>query len=110
MIWVLDKLIKTMRDIPITEGKHKGKMFAATFENINLGPREGTFATLGVLGKKAIAAAESLMVADPSTKHAAGNVIYYVDQALSATDAQGAPQHLPDVKAFWNGDKPADHC
>ncbi len=107
MIWVLDKLIKTMRDIPITEGKHQGKALAATFENINLGPREGSFATLGVLGKKAIAAAEALTVSQPSIRQTAQSIIYYVDQALSATDAQGAPQHLPDVKAFWHGDKPA---
>ncbi|MDN3647259.1 ferritin-like domain-containing protein [Pontixanthobacter aestiaquae] len=110
MIWVLDKLIKTMRDIPINNGKHKGKFFAPTFENIHLGPREGSFATLNVLGKKAIAAAEALIVSDPSVDQPAQSVIYYVEQALSATDAQGAPQHLPDVKAFWDDDKPAPHC
>ncbi len=110
MIWVLDKLIKTMRDIPINDGKHKGKFLAATFENINLGHREGSFDTLKVLGSKAIAAAEALIVSDPSVDQHAQSVIYYVEQALSATDAQGAPQHLPDVKAFWNGDKPAPHC
>lgn len=106
MIWVLDKLIKTMREIPITEGKHKDTYFAATFENINLGPREGSFATLGMLGKKAIAAAEALTASDPAMKQHASSVIFYVEQALSATDAQGAPQHLPDVKGFWAGDKP----
>ena len=39
MIWVLDKYIRTIRQIPIPSGPYHGKMMAPTFENVDLGPR-----------------------------------------------------------------------
>ena len=42
MIWVLDKYIRTIRDIPLGDGK----FMAPVFENIDLGPRQTSFAAL----------------------------------------------------------------
>ena len=39
MIWVLDKYIRTIRQIPIPRGE-AGKFMGPTFENVRLGARE----------------------------------------------------------------------
>lgn len=106
MIWVLDKYIQTMRQIKIWEGKHQGHIMAPTFENLSLGTREASFAALTDLGNKAIAAAKALAEAHPEDKDAAGNVVYYVNKALTDTDPSGASMHLPDVAPYWNGNEP----
>ena len=114
MIWVLDKLIQSMRKIKIDTGPHAGCVLAPTFENIDLGSRAGSFASLKALGDKATAAAEHLIQIGISTqpdpednysstlKSAASSVQYYVKSAVSAVDGENHPQHLPDVKNYWS--------
>jgi hypothetical protein len=99
MIWVLDKYIRTIRQIPVGGGKYMGP----TFENIDLGPRGSSFVALTELGNEAIAAAQDIINDDPSGPMAGvmGNVIYYVGVALTKTDSDGAPMHLPDVGPYW---------
>ncbi|WP_438727109.1 ferritin-like domain-containing protein [Parasphingorhabdus sp. DH2-15] len=110
MIWVLDKYIQGMRKVSIPSGKFAGKSFACTFENLDLGTREASFATLRDLGTEAIAAANALAAAD-KTKYGslASNVTYYVDQTFGVTDGTTKFMPLPDVKDFWNGDTPVSN-
>jgi len=110
MIWVLDKFIQTMRKVSVPSGLYKGKAFACTFENIDIGSRENSFLALTDLGDKAVAAAKTLAQKDSAKyKSFASNVAYYVNSALTATDSEGASMHLPDVKDFWNGDTPVSN-
>jgi hypothetical protein len=44
MIWILDKILRGMRDVELFPGQ--GQALAPTFENINLGTRDKAFATL----------------------------------------------------------------
>ncbi len=131
MIWVLDKYIRTIRQLPITEGPYAGMMMGPTFENISLGEREVSFFGLTALGEKAIAAADMLIskltgeelgvhmseIFAPGAAQAAAakiekdgdlvstlkNVIYYIGVAISKTSPGGAPMHLPDVGPYWAG-------
>jgi len=50
--------------------------------------------------------AKALAEAHPEDKDAAGNVVYYVNKALTDTDPSGASMHLPDVAPYWNGNEP----
>jgi hypothetical protein len=99
MIWVLDKYIKTIRNIPVGGGKFMGP----TFENIDLGPRASSFVALTELGNEAIAAAQDIINDDPSGPMASvmGNVIWYIGIALTSTGSDGQPMHLPDVAPYW---------
>jgi len=130
MIWVLDKYIRTIRQLPITSGAYAGMMMGPTFENISLGERVSSFEGLTGFGNKAIAAANALIktidasqtvdhveaLFTPERARAAAkvekhdgdivsvlqNVIYYVGVALTKTSASGAPMHLPDVGPYWS--------
>lgn len=99
MIWVLDKYAQTLRDLPIGGGKFMGP----SFENVNLGSRETSFAGLTALGNQAIAAANLITQNDSASPWAPymADVIGYVQLALTATGSGGQPMHLPDVGQYW---------
>ena len=130
MIWVLDKYIRTIRQIPITTGDYAGTMMGPTFENVSLGDREVSFQGLTDYGNKAIAAANALIAqldvdevvdhvqalfapggttaaavkvekADSDLIGVLKNVIYYVGVAISKTGTNNVPMHLPDVGPYW---------
>ena len=105
MIWVLDKYIRTIRQIPVGRDARGKRIFMAPlFENVDLGPREDSFAGLARRGKAAIAAADSIIgklkPKDPLVG-VLGNVKKYVGVALTDTGADGHPMHLPDVGPYW---------
>ncbi len=104
MIWVMDKWILMMRELPpVTEGNFKNKALAPTFENLDLGPRENAFEALKVLGDLAVVAATSI-----SAKHGQ-RAEQLVSKAISLMSPDGMhPMHLPDVKTHWNGNTPID--
>lgn len=131
MIWVLDKYIRTIRQIPIGDGAYAGTMMGPTFENVSLGLRVDSFAGLTTYGNKAIEAAKAI-IAELSAEEAGDrvaealdtvnfaaeaakvekdgdlvsvmqNVIYYVGVAITKTSADGHPMHLPDVGPYWAG-------
>jgi hypothetical protein len=86
MIWILDKILRTMREIdlnPLTAIVPRVK-FAPTFENVNLGPRHLAFATLVNMCK-----ALDRRYGDETWYNA--NLQYYIDMIPT----------LPDVSAFW---------
>lgn len=130
MIWVLDKYIRTIRQIPIPSGAYAGMMMGPTFENISLGDQAHSFQALVDYGHKAIAAANALIAeldvnevvehvqalfdhgaanaaavkvekADADLVGVLKNVIYYVGVAISKTGTDNAPMHLPDVGPYW---------
>jgi hypothetical protein len=129
MIWVLDKYIRTIRQIPIQSGVYAGMMMGPPFENVPLGDRAVSFQGLTGLGNKAIAAAKAIIAMEmaneaiekvaealDSSTYAADaakiekdgdlvgvmkNVIYYVGVALTKTSADGYSMHLPDVGPYW---------
>jgi hypothetical protein len=130
MIWVLDKYIRTIRQIPIASGDYAGTMMGPTFENVSLGDRAVSFQGLTDFGNKAIAAANALIAqldrnevveevqalfapgsstaeavkvekADKDLIGVLQNVIYYVGVAISKTGTNNVPMHLPDVGPYW---------
>ncbi|WP_448663960.1 ferritin-like domain-containing protein [Sphingomonas sp. CJ20] len=130
MIWVLDKYIRTIRQLPIPSGPYAGMMMGPTFENVSLGDRADSFAGLMGYGNRAIAAATALIalldvneavekvaealdprsaVADAAQIQKDGdiigvlqNVIGYVGVAISKRSRDGAhAMHLPDVGPYW---------
>ncbi|MDX5985667.1 ferritin-like domain-containing protein [Sphingomonas echinoides] len=130
MIWVLDKYIRTIRQIPIPTGDYAGMMMGPTFEHVSLGDQKISFQGLTDFGNKAIAAANALIarcdvsevVEHVQTLFAPGantakamkiekadndligvlkNVIYYVGVAISKTGTNNVPMHLPDVGPYW---------
>ena len=130
MIWVLDKYIRTIRQIPVTVGDYAGMMMGPTFENVSLGDRASSFQGLTDFGNKAIASANALIAqldvnevvehvqelfAPGGTTAAAAkiekddkdligvlqNVIYYVGVAISKTGTNNVSMHLPDVGPYW---------
>ncbi|MGC1302659.1 MAG: ferritin-like domain-containing protein [Caulobacteraceae bacterium] len=129
MIWVLDKYIRTIRQIPINSGPYAGMVMGPTFENVSLGLRANAFAGLASYGEKAIEAAKAIIAKedandaadkiaealDPQAFAATAakiekggdlvkvmqNVIYYVGVAITKTSADGHSMHLPDVGQYW---------
>jgi hypothetical protein len=104
MIWVLDKYIRTIRDIPLANNQ----FMAPVFENVDLGPRETSFQALTALGAKAIAAAYAVCAGlDPKSSlySAMTNVIYYVCVATPQPDSTYKGGTLPDVGPYWAGVK-----
>jgi hypothetical protein len=130
MIWVLDKYIRTIRQIPIPSGAYAGTMMGPTFENVSLGDRVVSFQGLTDFGNKAIASANALIAqldADEVVEHVQAlfapgsttadaariekadnaligvlqNVIYYVGVAITKTGTNNVPMHLPDVGPYW---------
>jgi hypothetical protein len=76
---------------------------APTFEFVDLGPRKQSFTGLTRLGDAAMDAASTVMVQNPNTPLAdtMGDVIWYVQVALTKVDGAGVPMHLPDVAQYW---------
>jgi len=130
MIWVLDKYIRTIRQIPIPSGDYAGMMMGPTFENVSLGAQADSFKGLTEFGNKAIASANVLIAqldanevvehvqelfapggttaaavkiekADSDLVGVLQNVIYYVGVAISKTGTNNVSMHLPDVGSYW---------
>jgi hypothetical protein len=96
MIWVLDKYIRTIRDIPLGNGK----FMAPVFENVDLGPRHTSFKALIDYGAKAIVAANSVNQGNPLYE-TMQNVIYYVCVATPQPNSSYKGGTLPDVGPYW---------
>ncbi|WP_299626939.1 ferritin-like domain-containing protein [uncultured Tateyamaria sp.] len=105
MIWVMDKYIQYMRELPpLPSGPHAGKTCAPTFENLSLGTREQAFDALKVLGDKAIAAAHVL---DPSSTR----VKELVDRSVDQLSPDGKhSMNLPNTADYWVGNLPQTHA
>jgi hypothetical protein len=103
MIWVMDKYIRTIREIPLPNSGGPVQYMAPTFEFVDLGPRKQSFTGLTRLGDAAMDAASTVMVQNPNTPLAdtMGDVIWYVQVALTKVDGAGVPMHLPDVAQYW---------
>jgi hypothetical protein len=101
MIWVLDKYILTIRQIPIDKDRFMGPVF----ENLDLGPRKTAFAALTKTGARAIEAADKILkTLDPDDPlfPVMKNVKYYV--GVATPQPQLGPDkggHLPDVGPYW---------
>jgi hypothetical protein len=99
MIWVLDKYIQTIRQIPIGGGEVMGPVF----EDMDLGPREKSFKALTNQGRQTIAAANAILKTlkkgDPLIR-VMNNVKYYVGVATPQPDGPTGG-HLPDVGPYW---------
>ncbi len=101
MIWVLDKYIRTIRQIPLGGGTFMGPLF----EDLDLGPRKTSFAALTKIGTKAIDAADKILKKlkpDDPLVGVLGNVKYYIGVATpQPKSGAGDPAHLPDVAPYW---------
>ncbi len=104
MIWVLDKYIQTMRNIPLPNGT----VMAPTFEFVDLGPQATSYAALATCAEAAVNAAYAL-VQDPSTpqslKGVYNNVIYYAAISSTVTLPHGYSSSglfLADVSPYWS--------
>lgn len=93
MIWVLDKLLQSLREIRTADGENT---LCATFANINLGTREQAFGNLTKMIKGFQATCDS-NGSNPATWFTQSGAGYYLDRILE----------LPDVSSFWDGDEPA---
>ena len=82
MIWILDKLVQKMREVPLGNGE----FLAPTFENICLGTRGEAFANLNKLVK----AAEDQIAAAGSDTYS--GILYYIKLIPD----------LPDVSPHWD--------
>ncbi|HEY0312898.1 MAG TPA: ferritin-like domain-containing protein [Allosphingosinicella sp.] len=101
MIWVMDKYIRTIREIPLGDGT----FMAPLFENIELGAQEISFATLTQIGAAAVTAAQALSAQLPVGDGLAGvytDVIWYIAVATGqpATVETGS-RPLVDVGPYW---------
>ena len=126
MIWVLDKYVRTIRQIPVgVDASGKTLFMAPVFENFAdlpgedpsnrepfLGPRAASFTgPLGLIarGARAIEAANQLL-ADPglgkSVADALNAVIHYVCVATPQPNSTAPPgsRPLPDVGRYWGAD------
>jgi len=102
MIWVLDKYIRTIREIPLGNGQ----FMAPVFENLDLGERKDSFAGLTRFGVEAVNAAQALANTVPPNSSMAtiyGDVAYYAALA-TGTPAGLAPGKRPlvDVRPYWS--------
>jgi hypothetical protein len=91
MIWILDKYARTIRNIPLGNGKY----MAPVFENVDLGPRQTSFLRLVAFAADAIKRADEIAKRDPSLADVMGNVSYYAKLAIEGD------KRLPDVGRYW---------
>lgn len=86
MIWILDKIIRTMREVYLDDSSADpaSPRLAPTFENIDLGPRDQAFATL-------VAMCSDLDARHGSAAWYTAGLQYYVNMVPT----------LPDVSALW---------
>lgn len=102
MIWVLDKYIRTLRQIPLADGQFMGPVF----EDIDLGSRKTSFKALTRLGTAAVEAAAKLIKPlnpnDPLVS-VYGNIQYYIGVATPQpkVPTTTGKAHLPDVAQYW---------
>jgi len=108
MIWVLDKYIRTIRQIPVSGSPGAFTYMAPVFENIDLGTRETSFQQLTNLGAAAIDAAQAVQKTldlkikwQSDLNDALGNVIYYVGVATPQPNSTYKGGKLPDVGPYW---------
>ena len=102
MIWVLDKYIRTLREIPLGNGL----FMAPVFENVDLGARQDSFAGLTRYGVAAVDAAQALVARlspDDPLVSVYGDIAYYGALA-TGTPADLAPGKRPlvDVRPYWS--------
>jgi hypothetical protein len=101
MIWVMDKYIRTIREIPLGDGH----FMAPLFENISLGERQDSFAELTRIGMAAVDAANALTAKLPPNDplaRAYGDVIWYVAVATGQpASTQTGSRPLVDVGPYW---------
>ncbi|MDQ0463137.1 hypothetical protein QO010_000885 [Caulobacter ginsengisoli] len=101
MIWVLDKYIRTIRQIPIDDKQFMGPVF----EDFNLGGRKESFKALIKAGAEAIDAANKVIKTlkpDDPLVSVMNNVIYYVGVATpQPNNSASGKAHLPDVAPYW---------
>lgn len=102
MIWVLDKYIRTIREIPLGNGQY----MAPVFENLDLGARVDSFDGLTKFGVAAVTAAQALAGALPTNDPL---VSVYNDVAYYAALATGTPaglapgkRPLVNVRPYWS--------
>ncbi|MFL6843382.1 MAG: ferritin-like domain-containing protein [Allosphingosinicella sp.] len=99
MIWVLDKYIQTIRQIPVGDGLFMGPLF----EDYDLGGRATSFRALTSQGRQACAAADAILAKLPKDDpliRVMNNVKYYVGVATPQTGGKPGG-HLPDVGPYW---------
>lgn len=91
MIWILDKYARTIRNIPLGNGKY----MAPVFENIDLGPQRTSFLRLEVYGLEAIKRAHEVAKSNPELAWVMGNIVYYAKLAFEGD------KKLPNVARYW---------
>ncbi|MEI9852161.1 MAG: ferritin-like domain-containing protein [Sphingomonas sp.] len=104
MIWVLDKYIRTIRQIPLPGGSFMGPVF----EDMDLGPPKASYKALIKSGAHAIETSKKIVNAltkknpDDPLIDVFNDVIYYVCVATPQPDSTaGSKQPLPDVAPYW---------
>ncbi|HEY1607260.1 MAG TPA: ferritin-like domain-containing protein [Allosphingosinicella sp.] len=97
MIWVMDKYIRTMREIPLGNGQY----MAPVFENVSLGERAESFAGLKKIGLAAVKAANAQAAAQPDYASVFGDIVWYVGVAIGPDAEQTGSRPLPDVGPYW---------
>src|SRR6185312_6979226 len=91
MIWILDKYARTIRSIPLANGKY----MAPVFENIDLGPQRTSYLRFAVYAQEAAKRADEVAKSNPGLAGVMGNVSYYAKLAIEGD------RKLPDVARYW---------
>jgi hypothetical protein len=91
MIWILDKYARTIRNIPLANGKY----MAPVFENIDLGPQRTSYLRFALYAAEAAKRADEVAKSDPKLAEIMGNVSYYAKLAIEGD------RKLPDVARYW---------
>ncbi|MCJ2189100.1 ferritin-like protein [Novosphingobium beihaiensis] len=99
MIWVLDKYIRTMREIPLDGGY----FMAPVFENVDLGDRKDSFDGLTKYGLAAVEAAQQLASKNKDLASVYNNIAYYAALATGHPgDLAPGKRPLVDVRPYWS--------
>ena len=91
MIWILDKYARTIRSIPLANGKY----MAPVFENIDLGPQRTSYLRFAVYAQEAAKRADEVAKSNPGLAGVMGNISYYAKLAIEGD------RKLPDVARYW---------
>lgn len=103
MIWVLDKYIQTMRNIPLPNGD----VMAPTFEFVDLGTQATSYAALVSCAQNAVNAAQALATSQSTPQSLVwvyNNIIYYagVSPAVNLPSGPASGPFLADVSPYWS--------
>ena len=100
MIWILDKYIRTIRQIPLGNGL----MMGPVFENVDLGDRVDSLDGLSKYAAAAPAAAEALKATPPynDISSVLDNVAYYAQVATGQLPSGQSGKPLVDVRQYWS--------